>query len=334
MVCANRKAIPILTANSRLPAYAKDIVANGYELENDNLVVIEKIVVSQRKRRFYLALHRIADKAQPKVAKMFTTAIGKLRSEAKVKALQSALEAGNTPQMLRILGIENMGKELEAFTSELRDVFSKSSVALRSSLPKEITSKLSFDLLNESSVRRLREYGGALITGITESTRKGIIDTIEIAFRKGGTTFQQAKQIRNSIGLTPRQAAAVENFRAMLIAEGRAPAQIKRMTNKYYQRQLNFRAKTIARTETIRASNAGQREIWSQAAEQGLLDENSVRRGWVVTPDDRLCPICEPIPEMNPDGVPLNGLFDTPNGPMEGPPAHPNCRCAEAIIKF
>ena len=334
MTCANRKAMPILAANSRLPAYAKEIVNNNYALEKDDSVAIEKVTVSRDKRRFYLALHRIADEALPEITEMFTVAVGNLRSQAKIKAVQIALEAGDTAGVLAVLGIDNMGRELEQFTNRLRKIYEDSSVALRKTLPKDISAQLNFDLLNESSVQRLREYGGALITGITEKTRQGILDTIEAAFRRGGSPFEQARQIRNSIGLTPRQATAVDNFRAMLIAEGRSPAQVKRMTDAYYNRQLTFRARTIARTETIRASNAGQREIWNQASEQGLLDANTVRRGWVITPDDRLCPICEPIPSMNPDGVPLNGMFDTPVGPLEGPPAHPNCRCAEAIIKF
>jgi hypothetical protein len=44
----------------------------------------------------------------------------------------------------------------------------------------------------------------------------------------------------------------------------------------------------------MRASNEGQQEAWDQAVEEGLLTGNE-QQEWIVTPDDRLCPECEPF---------------------------------------
>jgi SPP1 gp7 family putative phage head morphogenesis protein len=88
------------------------------------------------------------------------------------------------------------------------------------------------------------------------------------------------------------------------------------------------RAETIARTETMRASNQGQQELWAQAEDAGLLTGKEEQE-WIVTPDDRLCPICEPM-----DGVtaPMGGSFRLNTGEVvDGPPAHPNCRCTIAL---
>lgn len=84
------------------------------------------------------------------------------------------------------------------------------------------------------------------------------------------------------------------------------------------------RAETIARTESMLAVHQGQREAWAQAVDEGLLPEG-VRRTWIVTPDDKLCPICEPLDGEEAD---LDGLFA---GEFDGPPAHPNCRCTEGL---
>ena len=59
-------------------------------------------------------------------------------------------------------------------------------------------------------------------------------------------------------------------------------------------------------------------------------DESFVAGGIVV----HNCPICAPIPSENPKGVALNGTFQTPIGPVEGPPAHPRCRCAVALTNL
>jgi hypothetical protein len=57
-----------------------------------------------------------------------------------------------------------------------------------------------------------------------------------------------------------------------------------------------------------------------------------MRQYWIVTPDDRLCPICVRIPDMNPDGRAIGDLFMTPEGPVDYPPApHPDCRCTVGL---
>ncbi len=84
------------------------------------------------------------------------------------------------------------------------------------------------------------------------------------------------------------------------------------------------RAETIARTESMRAVHEGQRQLWRQGVEEGLLDAD-VKRAWITTPDDRLCPICEPL-----DGETAALDEDYVDG-IAAPPAHPNCRCTEGL---
>jgi hypothetical protein len=50
-----------------------------------------------------------------------------------------------------------------------------------------------------------------------------------------------------------------------------------------------------------------------------------------VTPDDRLRETHAAVPGMNPDGVALDGTFETPLGRSSGPPLEPLCRCGEGL---
>jgi hypothetical protein len=178
------------------------------------------------------------------------------------------------------------------------------------------------------------------------------------AYRDGLTVQQQSRLLREFIGLTPAQYAAVENYRRMLeagdaaalerqlrdarfdrtltrlMAEGGRPtrAQIERLVQRYTERQLRYRAEMIARTETIRAANAGQIEAWRQAQQQGWLS-NTVRMQWIVTRDERTCKICPQIPGLNPGGVPIGGAFQSPVGLVRQPPdPHPQCRCSLGLL--
>lgn len=112
-------------------------------------------------------------------------------------------------------------------------------------------------------------------------------------------------------------------------------AQIDKMVAAYRRKYLAFRARTIARTEALRATNVGVQDAWRQAIEAGKIAETQVRRMWIVARDERLCSVCAPIPGLNPKrGVKFDQPFATPNGPWNLPPIHPNCRCTIFIRQY
>lgn len=113
------------------------------------------------------------------------------------------------------------------------------------------------------------------------------------------------------------------------------PEQLDKMVEAYQRKYLAYRARTIARTEALRTTNMGVQDAWRQAIENGKVEEELVRRQWVVARDERLCEWCSPIPRMNPKrGVKLDQPFATPKGPTTLPPVHPNCRCTVFIRRW
>ena len=166
---------------------------------------------------------------------------------------------------------------------------------------------------------------------MTEATKDAIRAIIERGFTEGLTPQQMGMEIRQIVGLTSRQAQAVLNFKGSLIANGVEGDLLTARVEKYAAAQLRYRGTMIARTETLTASNAGQRETWLQAREKGLLP-SSQKRGWVLTPDGRLCTVlCEPM-----DGaeVGLDEPWTLSDGRSVMIPqqAHPDCRCAQALV--
>jgi len=188
------------------------------------------------------------------------------------------------------------------------------------------------------------ENAGIMITQVTDQTKLGVRDIIARSIADGIPPRASAREIRQIVGLTQRQANSVINFKRDLedqMARGKSPfktvpltqPRIDRMTDKFSKKQLRFRSEMIARTETIRSSNMGQQAIWEQAAERGLIDENVAVRRWVVTEDDRLCDFCRP---MDGQTVPLRGQFQSgivelkagglrSFDPTLTPPLHPQC---------
>lgn len=198
-------------------------------------------------------------------------------------------------------------------------------------LPESVQAQVRFDLTNPRAVEAVDTLVRASVQEIANASQDAVQTILKMGFQQGWTVDTMARRLRAVIGLTDRYATAVEKYREMLLGSQNA-AKANELADAYARRLLRQRATTIARTESIRAMNAGQQAAWQDAIDQHLLAPD-VRQEWIVTDDDRLCPICEAIPALNPEGVPLGHPFQSPLGSLSGPPAHVACRCAVAIAQ-
>lgn len=214
------------------------------------------------------------------------------------------------------------------------------------------------------SGKLIREIEEGTRRSIRSIVARGIREGITIAESKGEIAKSLLKDVKASYGLTQKQYVAYDKVRGELRLRASVQAAVKAggdieavaadhlvtpqkvyailrrppidaeqaeaRAERYGKKLLNYRAKMIAQTETIVSSNAGNRETMRRAVADGLAGRGTMKRFWLVTPDDRLCPICAAIPDMNPNGVSLDEPFATPEGPvMIAGSAHPKDRCGE-----
>jgi hypothetical protein len=186
---------------------------------------------------------------------------------------------------------------------------------------------ISFNVVNAQAVSWAANNSGRLITDVSDDQILAVSTMISGGIQNGRTVDQIARDIRMTIGLRQDQISTLINFRADLEADRVDPAVIDRRFERRASGMLASRARVIARTEVVDAANAGQRGLWNEASHEGLFDRQTARKVWVATPDELECEICEAL-----DGteVPLDGQFE---GPLDGPTAHPSCRCG-MNIKF
>lgn len=148
-----------------------------------------------------------------------------------------------------------------------------------------------FDHTDPKAVEWVKDHAAKTITGISNTTRDEIKQLVEDAFTQQFDVETLAGEIADLIG-------------------------------------DDARAEMIARTETMDAANEGQQAAWDQAIDDGLLTGNE-KQEWIVTPDDRLCPICEDVDGQT---VGLDENFEVDGDEIDGPPAHPNCRCTIGLV--
>lgn len=266
------------------------------------------------------------------------------------EALDKLIDWQRLPEDLKELqNIRRKGVELTA--KEYLPFFKKS---ISKMFPNIDPSQFSFNAKLGAVEGVINTSVANLVVEITTATRIAIREVVRVSLAEGIPAIAAAKVIKQSIGLNSQQAKAVTNFTNNLIDEkfgkltkfqresffkGMSDEQIsnaiekrgiEKLAGQYADRQLELRSENIAKTETFRAVNEGQQQIFMQAVDAGILFPEEVEREWVVTPDQKTCPICRPL-----DGAraPLDGLFNASyiGVAIKLPPAHPRCRCHIAL---
>lgn len=319
------------------------------------------------KPRLFRVADRIAARLEPKVAAQFLAAVEKWREQISVDDLRAAVAGGDLSVIEAAVGAGRLealllgGGALEGVLHETATLTGKAGADVLG----DVTGlETAFNARDPAVVQTAREDAAKLVTGVDEEAREAIRVVTAAGADLGLTTAEQAAALKETVGLLPKHARAVTNLRGALkhameagtdeaVAEALAAlrgkrldaalvaemskklkdgtltaADIARVGDTYSESLLNYRAKMIARTESIRAANAGQYQGFRQAIQQGTLPADT-RRLWVVTQDDRL--EHGDVPGMNAGGVGIDEMFQTPEGQVRYPPSRPHCRCSTAL---
>jgi SPP1 gp7 family putative phage head morphogenesis protein len=174
---------------------------------------------------------------------------------------------------------------------------------------------LGLNMLDAGVARAVDRHGAQLIREVDAATRRAVGETIKDAYLRGLHPYDVSPVIRQTVGLTSRQARSVVTHTQALLEDGVHPAIAEARAKVMADRLRTQRARLITRTETIRALNDARLAAYQQAQLHGLVD-GAAELVWVASPD--ACPVCSAL-----DGTtsPVMAGF------AEGPPAHPACRC-------
>lgn len=199
--------------------------------------------------------------------------------------------------------------------------------------------KFRFDKKQPQAIQWSRQYAAELVTNLSSRARRSVRIAVTRGFDAGINVRHTARIIKDSVGLSNRQVEAVINLRTKLIDKtgGKVTAgkrsikipegglnvkQIESELKRYAERLTKQRALDIARTETMRVANEGQRQTWIQAVARGELSGRE-KRVW-ITADP--CPICAALEGATAD------IFGSFPGGLEGPPAHTKCECTQGLV--
>lgn len=233
-------------------------------------------------------------------------------------------------------------------------------------LDKQLPDKLvRFDIENVRAIRAAERNKLELVRGLTKETREVVSNILVDGTRRSANPHQVARDIRDSIGLTPSQEAAVRSYRRALesqdwsnalsreLSSGQGdrtirrlqrdggaltPKQVDSLVGRYRDNALKWRAETIARTETLRNVHAGLDEAMHQAVERRDVKVEQLVKEWIhagrggKSRPDHIA--------MSGTQVPFNDVFTFSDGTKMRYPGDPragaehtaNCRCTMGTI--
>jgi hypothetical protein len=288
-------------------------------------------------------LHRLASDALPEVRRQFLEAVARMRGKLDMQAVESALARNDIEGVLRLVPFHDLNDALVEVEAHLDTVRSDAFLLGRDAavphlhpeqlaihLGERATLRVTFNHISPTVLESIRTTTGLRIKGITDNTRQAVREIVERAFVAGKHPRTIVKEIQAQVGLTPKQAVAIERLRTELTAAGTPPARVEKTVARAEKKKIKERATMIARTETIQAMNDGQRASWKLLVERGLLDGDAWEREWmaIVPTDGRTCPTCIALDEIR---APIDGDYE-PADAKGGPPQHPDCRCTEKLV--
>jgi hypothetical protein len=305
-------------------------------------------------------LLRQADQISAKVRQAFLDAVNALGDQIDVEQIKSLLEQGRVDQAIRTVDAQLLQQGFapvaEAITGAAVDAARQTARAVNALGEMNI----SFGITNPQTVSFLRTYEMGLIRAMSSDALASVRTAIQAGAAAGRNPIDVARDVRQFIGLTESQTKAVQNYRGALTSGSRdalsrqlrdrrfdptvaraargesalSTEQIDTMVSRYSARYLKYRSKTIARTESIRALNAGNNQLWNQAVNSGKLEVGQVTKKWITVGDHKVRP---EHAEMDGETVGLNDLFSYglayPGDPSAEPELTINCRCS-LIYRF
>lgn len=303
---------------------------------------------------------QVADRIMPRLRQAFLDAIDVAIRTLPLAVIEAAVKSGNPSSVLSAIvhsledAMQGKGVAATSVRDALQAAYAAAAKSAVNALPASVGVDLSFNLINPQVAHFLESYEFEMIQSVAADARQVIQQVLIRGANTGTGPAVMAREIRDTVGLTARQEVAVANYRRALeggnaadlrdaltrsLRDGRfdptvsraiqnevalRPEQVNRMVARYRERYRKYRAEMIARTEAIRAANAGQQEVWSQARQQGLLRNAS--RKWIGADDERECDECD---ELNGEVVGMEEEFSA--GVMH-PPLHPHCRCSVGLV--
>ncbi len=255
-------------------------------------------------------LDLLVSEHERKIRVSFMHLIGSMRRELSEAELIELIESGRTEEALALV-LRNAPNIYTASGAAWLAAANFTAEQIGVELGEVV---INYDITNQNAINAMQRNRLSLVQGFTETQKQTTRAAIIEGIRAGDNPRKQAKNLIDSLGLTPNQNAAVNSYeralrgasrdalsnrlrnkgddlavrRAAALGEALPDERITRMVEKYRARMIAHRATTIARTEALRSVHEGSDSMFAQAFEDGTLERDDVFQTWHTAKNERV----------------------------------------------
>lgn len=203
-------------------------------------------------------------------------------------------------------------------------------------------------LIQQGAEAWLANVGAERVVQISNQTKDGLRATIGRVATDAISPEDAANRIGQQTGLTRLQGAAVDRERQRLLdqrvrivqrdafpdtvrgqerfdaAVARAQRGVETEVERFRDRKIRERGRTIVEHEMQVAVQEGERQFYEIAIREGNVDAGLILKRWFTVNDNRVCRICEPL---HGQVAKFDESFSSLSFTGLMPPAHIKCRC-------
>lgn len=257
----------------------------------------------------------------PEVQTLFINAMENIVDRAVIEDMVEAIENNDVEALYQASGFTPA--LLNPIIKKIEDIYEETASITLSSWPKRLNAV--FNMRNEKVENDLRDYSSNFISNITNEAKEVVRFQLSEGMVRGDNPRETAlnivgrvnpttkKREGGVIGLSSNQVKWVANARKYLenldekyftlglrdkrfdsivkkaVESGKklTKDEVSKLITAYEKKALKYRGDAIARTETMQAINRGEYASIQQNIDEGLIQENQVRKWWDDTGDGR-----------------------------------------------
>jgi hypothetical protein len=249
---------------------------------------------------------KLVDQLELRYRRLFVQMVRAARADLPVARLERLIVGGRQEQAFQVL-TTHVTRMADQINLGFIHAGTETAAFLGNKFP------ISFDLTNHRAVRAMQQNKLKFVREFMVDQRQATRTALVEGITQGLNPRAQARMFRDSIGLTSRQEAAVQNY-GRLLREGNKEAltralrdrrfdrtvstsirdgkpltdgQVGRMVTRYRERYLKYRSETIARTEALASAHEGTEELYRQAIDSGAFSAEEIGATWHTSVDGR-----------------------------------------------
>jgi hypothetical protein len=288
-----------------------------------------------KRRRREPPINRVADRHVPEFRRAFLNANNGLRRAVSARQLRQRIQQGDAFGAINDMPWRSFRSALDnSLMRAIENTMQSGADVAGEEMERLIGFRPERSAVRPQALRNAAQHTLATTQQLMQESRAALRQIVERAMQGNPDVKTLAgrleRELRQSIGITRRQAATLERYRSLLaqqkVPQAQQSARIRDMTD----RLIAQRANLIARHESFAAASAGQYAEWQQAIEEGYLDPD-VKRMRLEATDEHTCPICKGLHRQ------VRGMNEEFESTFDGTkvlhgPAHVGCRGTEVLV--